>query len=94
VNYVFTGALFAGSAVIALWLAVRFPRLAPKSMLVRGIGALVLGQAVLYAPVGSGSYLALYSSVFAVLLPVLIASWLVAVWLLQGLRELSGSASS
>jgi hypothetical protein len=85
--------LFAGSAVIALWLAVRFPRLAPKSMLVRGIGALVLGQAVLYAPVDSGSYLTLYSSVFAVLLPVLIASWLVAVWLLQGLRELSGSAS-
>ena len=92
-NYVFTGALFAGSAAIALWLAVRFPRLAPKSMLVRGIGALVLGQAVVYAPVGSGSYLALYSSVFAVLLPVLIASWLVAVWLLQGLRELSAGSA-
>jgi hypothetical protein len=94
VNYIFTGALFAGSAAIAMWVAVRFPRLAPKSMLVRGVGALVLGRAVLYAPVDSGSYFALYGSVFAVLLPVLIATWLVAVWLLQGLRELSGSASS
>lgn len=93
-NYVFASALFAGSAVIALWLAVRFSRFAPKSMLVRGVAVLVMGQAVLYAPVHSGSYVGLYASVFAVLLPVLIATWLVAVWLLLGLREMSGSASS
>ena len=93
-NFVFTGALFGGSAAIAMWLAMRFPRFAPKSLLVRGIGALVMGQAVLYVPVYSDSYLGLYGSVFAVVFPVLIATWLLSVWLLQGLRELAGSASS
>ena len=89
-NVVFTAALFVGSGAIACWITVRFPRFAPRSLMWRGVGALVMVQAVSFVPVASGSYLALYGTVFAVLLPVLTVMWLLTLWLLQGLRDFAG----
>jgi hypothetical protein len=88
----FRGSNCVGSALVALWIAVRFPRLAPRSMIVRVVGASVGAQLPPFVPVTSDTYLALYCSVFVVVLPVLIAVWLHALWVLMGLRDLLASS--
>ncbi|MDQ1569808.1 MAG: hypothetical protein QOF79_482 [Actinomycetota bacterium] len=86
-NVAFTGALFAGAAVIALWIVVRFPRLAPRSLKARVVVSLVVGQLLAYMPIDSGSYLTLYGTLFGLALPILTLAWLGAFWLLQSLRD-------
>jgi len=83
----FMPALVLGAAVLALWIDRRFPALAPPS-LVRRVGAACLAFVVLgAAPVFHGSAAAVYATVFAVLLPVLVWSFLASVWLLRSLSE-------
>jgi len=86
VTVVFVAALFGGSGAIAYWIAVRFPSLAPRSLMVRGIGALVSGALLTAAPVSTATYAGLYFSVFLVLLPLLTLVCLHIVWLLDALR--------
>jgi hypothetical protein len=86
-NIAFTGALFAGAAVIALWIAVRFPRLAPRSLMARVVVSVAVGQLLASMPIDAGSYLTLYASLFGLALPILTLAWLGAFWLLQSLRE-------
>jgi hypothetical protein len=89
----FTVALFAGSAIIALWLSVRFPRLAPSRTGVR-VGALVASSAALQLlPIDTSTWLRLFGSLFLVALPLLTFGWLTAIWLLRSLRDLAGSAA-
>jgi hypothetical protein len=84
----FVFALFCGSAAIALWIDVRFPSIAPASLIWRGLGALLFCRLVTTLPLGYGSHVAVYAIVFGVLLPLLVAMWLHAVWLLRAMRDL------
>ncbi len=84
-NVVFPSCLFLATAALAVWLGVRFPRLAPTSTVWRGAGMLLSGFLLQYLPIWTGSYLALYASVFLVVLPVLTLAWLFAYWFLQGI---------
>ena len=80
-------AFVVGAGLLALWIDVRHPKLAPQSfsrrMAAAGCAFLVL-QAM---PVFNGSPRAFYATLFAILLPVLIFSFLTAVWLLRALRD-------
>jgi len=91
VTFVFAAALFAGAAVIAVWIAVRFPGLAPQSLTIRVVGTLGATQLLMLVPIDTGSYLTLYGSLFGLLLPVLTVVWLGGFWLLQSLRETAPS---
>jgi hypothetical protein len=76
----------AGSALLAAWVAVRFPRLGPASLtwaffhigLTFGVG-LVLGPAMAFV---AGAGLALLA-VFAVGLPAVTYMFLAGIWLLR-----------
>jgi hypothetical protein len=87
VNVVFTVALFAGAALIAVWFAVRFPDVAPQSLTLRVIAALAAALLAQLVPIETGSYLTFYGSIFGLCLPVLTFAWLGAFWLLQSLRD-------
>jgi hypothetical protein len=89
--------LFAiGSAVVALWITVRFPRLMPWKMAVLLVH-LVLAFACVYA-VGPGMAVVAASgvpsprltSVFAVAFPVLVYNFLVGTWMIR-LAQASGA---
>jgi hypothetical protein len=90
-NVVFTSALFLGTAAIACWVVVRFPRIAPGSVLIRSAGALVTAQLLGSVPIASDTTPKLYVSVFALLLPALTLMWICTVWLLQSLQEALGA---
>ena len=83
----FAVALFVGTAAIALWIDVRKPSLAPNGLKWRALCAVVAIQACAIIPIANGTFLALYTSVFGVLLPMLIAMWLTTLWLLRGISE-------
>jgi len=83
----FTSALFVGTALIAGWLYVRAPRLAPKGLAVRAACCLLTVQGCSMVPIANSTLLGLYASVFGVLLPLLVAMWLTAFWLLRGLSD-------
>jgi hypothetical protein len=90
-NVVFTSALFLGTAAIACWVVVRFPRIAPGSIIVRGVGALASAQLLGFIKISSETTPALYVSIFALLLPALTLMWMCTVWLLQSLQEALGA---
>ena len=83
----FLCAFVVGAGLLALWIDVRFPKLAPQSffkrMLAAGCVLLVLGA----VPVFGGSAAAIYATLFAIVLPVMVSSLLAAVWLLRALRD-------
>ena len=82
---VFTWSLLVATALIAIWIAVRFPGLAPASMTWRGLGLLASAAAVQVVPIWTDSTTSLWVSVFGLLAPALVAAWLCAAWLLQAL---------
>ena len=83
----FTGALFVGTALIAGWVYVRAPKLAPQGLVMRAACCLVTLQACSMAPIANTTRLGLFASVFGVLVPLLVAMWLSAFWLLRGLSD-------
>jgi hypothetical protein len=87
-SVVFTTALFAGAAAIAVWLALRFPRLTPESLTVRIVGALAALALLRVVRVDAGTYMSLYVTVFGLCLPVLTLVWLGGFWLLRSVRDL------
>jgi hypothetical protein len=87
VNIAFAAALFAGAAAIAVWIAVRFPRFAPQSLTARFVVAAGMGQLLAFVPIETGTYFALYGSLFGLVLPTLTLAWLGAFWLLQSVRN-------
>jgi hypothetical protein len=84
----FTAVLFVAAALLAAWVLVRFPALAPSSLVWRGVAASALVGLTNVVPVSTSSYASLYCSVFLVLLPLLTAAWLAVAWVLQALGEL------
>jgi hypothetical protein len=83
----FAAALFIGTAAIALWIDVRKPSLAPNGLKWRALCAVIAIQACAMIPIANTSFVALYSSVFGALLPMMIAMWLTALWLLRAISE-------
>ena len=83
----FVLALVVAAGLLALWIDVRHPKLAPRSLRSRVLaaaGALLLLELV---PVLHGSVAQLYTSVFGILLPALITTFLSAVWLMRAVRD-------
>ncbi len=83
----FAAALFVGTAAIALWIDIRKPSLAPNGLKWRALCVVLTTQACAMIPIANTSFLALYTSVFGALLPMLIAMWLTAVWLLRSISD-------
>ena len=84
---IFTTALFIATAVLALWLDSRMPRLAPSRTIWRAVCVVVFVLVCGYVPVATGSYIALYGTVFGLLTPMLVGMWLSALWLLRSAAE-------
>jgi hypothetical protein len=80
-------AFVVGAGFLALWIDARHPKLAPESFSKRMIAAISAMIVLQLAPVFNGSRPALYATLFAILLPVLVSSFLTAVWLLRALRD-------
>jgi hypothetical protein len=77
-----------GAGLLALWVDVRFPKLAPSSLprrLGAACGAFVLLQVT---PVLGGSAAGIYATLFAILLPAFVITFLTGVWLLRALLDL------
>ena len=83
----FVPALVLGAGLLALWIDVRLPRLAPESLSRRLVVAGVALAVLQLAPVLRGSSVSAYATVFGIMLPVLVATFLAAVWLLRSLRD-------
>src|SRR5205085_9831439 len=83
----FLPAFVVGAALLALWVDVRHPGLAPGSLVKRMFAAVCAFVALQAAPVFGGSAAATYATVFAILLPVLTGTFLAALWLLRALQE-------
>ncbi|HEY3184966.1 MAG TPA: hypothetical protein VGJ77_19150 [Gaiellaceae bacterium] len=82
----------AGAGALALWIDARFPGLAPESFSRRVLAAVAAAIVLQAAPLFGGSAEAVYATVFAVVLPALVASLLTAVWLLRFLRDARAGA--
>ena len=80
-------AFLVGAGLLALWIDVRHPNLAPQSLSRRVAAAGCALLALQLLPVFNGSRTAIYATLFAILLPVLVSSCLTAVWLLRALRD-------
>jgi hypothetical protein len=91
VSLVFTSALFLGTAAIAGWVVARFPKIAPESVIVRAVGALLCAQLLGFIPLSTDTMPQLYVSVFVFLLPALTMMWLCTAWLLQSLQSALGA---
>ena len=63
------------------------PSLAPESVTKRFLAACCALLALEAAPIFHGSAAATYATVFALLLPLLVLSFLAAVWLLRAMRD-------
>ena len=83
----FLPVLAVGAGLLALWIDVRHPTLAPDSLSKRMIAAAAALLALQLIPVFHGSAAAIYATVLALVLPALISSFLAAVWLLRALRD-------
>jgi hypothetical protein len=93
---VFMSALLVASAVLALWVVARYPRLGPKSI---RSAFVVVGAAfgvLQLATVAVGPLLALphgaYLALFGCALPSFFAGFLVAAWLMRALAGALGGS--
>lgn len=89
----FAIAFYVGTASIALWISVRYPRLAPASLTVRAVAPFAASVGLQLVRIDTSSSLRLLASLFLIALPLLVASWLTALWLLQTMRDLPGSGA-
>ena len=82
-NGTFALALVVGAALIALWLDVRAPKLAPVGVQRIVLHALLAWVLIELLPGGGGSVLFTWVVVFAAALPALVYSFLVSIWLIK-----------
>jgi len=83
----FATTLFIATAALALWVDVRAPQLAPAGLIWRVLFAVVMLEIAGLVPVTTHSYLSMYTSVFGMLMPLLIAMWLSALWILRAVAD-------
>lgn len=81
-NAAFVVALAAGSALLALWVHVRFPTLAPER-LGRTIVHAAAAFALLHVSAGLGGSLTVLVAVLLFVLPALTYALLCTIWILQ-----------
>jgi ABC-type uncharacterized transport system permease subunit len=87
-NGTFVLVLAGGAGVLAMWLHVRFPALAPER----------LGRTLLHAAVAFGllqlvpllGWAAAFAGVFLIVLPALVYALLCAIWVLQHFQTALG----
>lgn len=82
-NGVFVLGLAAGAGMLALWIHVRFPSIAPERM-----GKTLLHAAIAFAllqllPGFGGSPMTLFAGVFLLVLPALVYALLCSIWVLK-----------
>jgi hypothetical protein len=93
---IFGIALVLGAAVLALWIAVRFPGLRPERLgiiMLHFLIAMVAAQLVplgLLLPVSDSEAVQLMAGILAVALPVLVYTLLIAIWLLRLVQSALG----
>lgn len=75
------------AGLLAVWIDARFPRLAPRSLMMRMFAVLVAVLLLMLVPLLDSSPTAAFASLFAFLLPTLVFTFLTAVWLLRALGE-------
>jgi hypothetical protein len=80
-------AFVLAAGLLALWVDVRFPRLAPAALSRRVLASVVAFAALQAVPILHGSTFALYGTLFALLLPAFTGVFLTAVRLLRALRD-------
>jgi hypothetical protein len=85
----FAAALYVGTAAVAVWVVVRFPRAAPSSLSIRATAPIAASFAVTQIRIDSSDPVHLYATVFLVAFPLLVAAWVSALWALQTLGELA-----
>ena len=83
---VFPLALVAAAALLALWIDVRFPKLAPQSLPKRVLAAAVAIVLLETMPLSDTSTAALRTSL-ALLLVAVTLVFLTSVWLVRSVRE-------
>jgi hypothetical protein len=88
----FMPAFVVGSGLLALWIDTRRPSLAPESVSRRFLAAVCALIALQAIPVFHGSVVAVYATVFGLVLPVLVCAFLAAVWLLRALRDVQAAS--
>jgi hypothetical protein len=77
------------AGLLALWIDTRFPGLAPQSFMARMLAVLVAVLLLTLVPLVDSSPAAAFASLFALLLPTFVFTFLTAVWLLRALGEAS-----
>jgi drug/metabolite transporter (DMT)-like permease len=76
-----------GAGALALWIDMRFPRLAPQSHW-RRIAAALFACVFLHASfLGNSSTAVAYATLFGVVLPAFVAVFLTAAWLIRALND-------
>jgi len=85
----FTSALFVGTGAIGAWLYLRVRRLASTPVLAALIVSGVSTELLSAAPIRTGTYTAIYTTVFAELFPLLVLLWLSLISLLGAARGAS-----
>jgi hypothetical protein len=89
-NGMFVPALAVGAGLLALWIHVRFPSLAPERLgrtMVHVVTAFALLKLTALSGEGSTSVVA---NVFALVLPALVYALLCTIWLLQHAQSALG----
>ena len=76
-----------GAGLLALWIDVRHPKLAPDSLVKRLLAAGCALLALQLVPVFHGSAGALYATLFGMVLPLPVSSLLAALWLMRAVQE-------
>jgi hypothetical protein len=77
----------AGAAALALWIDTRFPKLAPASFSRRVLAACLAFGVLQAVPILGGSAAAVYVTLFAIVLPSFVGTFLTAAWLVRALRD-------
>ena len=89
-NGTFVLVLASGAALLALWLHVRFPALAPER-LGRTVAHVAFAFALLLAVPGiGGSPVTVLAGLFGLVLPALVYALLCAIWMLQHFQTALG----
>ena len=83
----FLPVFLVGAGLLALWIDVRHPSLAPDSLSKRFVAAGCGVVALQLFPVFHGSVLAVYATLFGIVLPVFVTSLLAALWLMRAVQE-------
>lgn len=86
----FVVALAIGAALLALWLYVRLPKLAPKTVPWTIAHLVAAGLVLCLVPDASGSVEAAVQAAFLVVLPGLVYVFLASFWMLRLMQNATG----